>query len=179
MAIESYDDEVEEILRKRVENFDSTSEDVLREISNFNWLWPVFETFALRTLGVEQLSVDDFSMLASKEFADEVASRPRHSVAIEFFRIRYQTSENANHQLNDLCKSENGKVRALIASGLSIHATEPAPSIALMLIFYRLRNNLFHGTKGGIGFKDQLNNFKHANDLLKAWLQIHIGEEDI
>lgn len=44
---------------------------------------------------------------------------------------------------------------------------------AALIIVYRFRNNLFHGTKWGYGIRGQFDNFRHANDVLMAALDVH------
>ena len=44
---------------------------------------------------------------------------------------------------------------------------------ALLIIVYRLRNNLFHGEKWASGIRKQP--FRHANDVLMAVVDQHTG----
>jgi hypothetical protein len=52
--------------------------------------------------------------------------------------------------------------------------TNPADCVAVLLIVaFRLRNNLFHGVKWAYGIRGQLGNFTNANEALMAALETH------
>ncbi len=42
----------------------------------------------------------------------------------------------------------------------------------MIIIVYRLRNNLFHGEKWSYYFKDQLGNFTHASTILMRTVEL-------
>jgi hypothetical protein len=44
---------------------------------------------------------------------------------------------------------------------------------AVLIIVFRLRNNLFHGVKWSYGLRGQLENFRNANDLLMSVIEMH------
>jgi hypothetical protein len=44
--------------------------------------------------------------------------------------------------------------------------------IAVLIIVYRLRNNLFHGGKWAYGIRDQQSNFRQANKTLMNAMQL-------
>jgi hypothetical protein len=44
---------------------------------------------------------------------------------------------------------------------------------ALLIMVFRLRNNLFHGVKWSYGIRGQLENFRNANQLLMAVMEMH------
>jgi hypothetical protein len=46
---------------------------------------------------------------------------------------------------------------------------------ALLIMVFRLRNNLFHGVKWSYGIRGQLDNFRNANDLLMSVMEMHRG----
>ncbi len=45
--------------------------------------------------------------------------------------------------------------------------------LALLMIVWRLRNNLFHGAKWAYELRDQRENFRHANGVLMRILERH------
>jgi len=52
--------------------------------------------------------------------------------------------------------------------------TDTTSSIAaLLIIIYRLRNNLFHGLKWAYNIQGQRSNFAHANYVLMTVLDVH------
>jgi len=62
----------------------------------------------------------------------------------------------------------------LVEAVLSGRENEPARSITVLLIIvYRLRNNLFHGHKWAYDLRGQLQNFTHANATLMKALEVN------
>lgn len=56
---------------------------------------------------------------------------------------------------------------------------EPAEiATALMLIVYRLRNSFFHGKKWNDSIHKQRENFRTANQILMASMDMHRAESD-
>jgi hypothetical protein len=51
-------------------------------------------------------------------------------------------------------------------------ATASEKLTALFIIVYRLRNNLFHGSKWAYSFKGQLENFTHAGTVLMRAIEL-------
>jgi len=45
--------------------------------------------------------------------------------------------------------------------------------LALLMIVWRLRNNLFHGAKWAYELRGQFDNFAHANNVLMRLLELH------
>jgi len=68
----------------------------------------------------------------------------------------------------------NGRGRPVVEQVLR---REPATAVqvttALMIIVYRLRNNLFHGNKWSDGIHDQRANFQNANQILMVLMDMH------
>jgi len=62
----------------------------------------------------------------------------------------------------------------LVVSVLKGENNNPADIVgALLIIVFRLRNNLFHGAKWAYGIAGQLDNFSNANEVLMAALDTH------
>ena len=98
--------------------------------------------------------------------------------ALAFFTARYRDGSGFNHRFQALHfhSGPNGG-RAEVEAVLSEAQTGSAETIlALLIIVYRLRNNLFHGEKWSYYFKDQLGNFTHASAILAystpSWARI-------
>ncbi len=52
------------------------------------------------------------------------------------------------------------------------HVADDASRLSvLLIIIYRLRNNLLHGPKWSYGIKGQLDNFRNANAALSAFME--------
>jgi hypothetical protein len=161
LSIPSYSPDVEVLLQSNVENFDTTDAKVLLEISNFNWLWPIFESKCCNGNACKTSIVKFCSEYADQYKIDDFDTE------LGYFRDRYR-SENAEAtgHLDKLLSHHGQNLKESILAGLCEQAEPDSKMKALVLIVYRLRNNLFHGTKGGLGFTDQLDNFVHANRVL-------------
>ena len=55
----------------------------------------------------------------------------------------------------------------------NMYATPKEVATVILIIVYRIRNNLFHGEKWSYGLQGQLNNFKHANEALMKAIELN------
>ena len=168
IMIESFDQETRNILQTTIMDFGSTSTDVLKEISNFNWLWPVFEAkFCNRD--ANKCTLRSFS-----ESTNGTASIlvPKVLAAHTFFRERFEHTCSGERHLSELLGERSERdLKSRILEGMEESSAADKKVYGLALVIYRLRNNLFHGTKGGsLGLSDQCGNFKYANQTLKVWV---------
>lgn len=155
-------------LRHAVAGFASLSAPERRAIRDFTLLWSLFESRLtnanasipsielamerLHTAGVLDISLLDRPL---RHFCDRYA--PHRVLEPRFEALRL-----------------NGRGRPMVESVLR---GEPVGSVdlatALMIIVYRLRNNLFHGNKWSDGIHDQRANFQNANQILMALMDMH------
>lgn len=94
--------------------------------------------------------------------------------ALEYWRERYIHAEDAGHRF-DALRFQPNPFRTLVVEVLS-GAREGHREIlqALLLIIFRLRNNLFHGVKWQYLLHDQHGNFSHANAVLMAAIEMAV-----
>lgn len=99
----------------------------------------------------------------------------RFEPALQHFKTRYFANGAATHHFHGLHVHKfQKKEQDLIEAVLSGKAAAPEEIVAaILLVVYRLRNNLFHGVKWAYGIKDQLDNFAHANEALMQVLCLH------
>jgi hypothetical protein len=93
---------------------------------------------------------------------------------LTYFKNRYFSGGDFTHLFHDLIFRSRDR-RPLVEDvlrGANQNARDSV--IALMLIVYRLRNNLFHGEKWDYGLEDQEVNFKTANRVLTRALEIRV-----
>jgi hypothetical protein len=92
--------------------------------------------------------------------------------ALAFWRDRYwQVGEKA-HAFDALNFATNSH-RTLALSVLSGESDDPMQIVRTLLqIAMRLRNNLFHGVKWQYRLHGQLENFRHANAVLMAAIEL-------
>ncbi len=138
-------------------------------ITNFSLLWSLFEAQVLNT------SASSKSIEAKiKSWSDG-----GHLKAVEFdgyknyFINRYITSGELNNKFDHL-HLRKGDNPDLIISVLKGTENDVSSVVSAMLIIVlRYRNNFFHGIKWAYQFKDQLNNFNTANNLLMRVIEIN------
>ncbi len=141
------------------------NEPLIREITQFCWLWPFFENCKLNGYArYENIECFCNSKIDNSLSADE-------SISHEYFSCRYTHSAIAEERLAVLLDAQkSGKLKTALEHGLKRSAQPCEQRLALVCIVYRLRNNLFHGNKADRDMNDQLENFLHANTLLRHWL---------
>ena len=155
-----------------IQKFASLSEGECAEIADFTLLWGLFEARLLSSSGcVSKICavVDEWEKsqsLSADEFNEE----------LEYFRNRYFSDGAATNYFNDL-NFRNNDNEALVRRVIGGQSDTPSDRVsALLIIVFRLRNNLFHGLKWEYRLADQLDNFKAANSILvkvlKPYLQL-------
>jgi len=97
-----------------------------------------------------------------------------HEPAIRYFQARY-FGEHGFTRAFDQLNLRNSDFPELVRSVLSGEVAEPRNRVlALLIIIWRLRNNLFHGMKWAYELRDQRENFRHANATLMRVLERYV-----
>lgn len=138
-------------------------------IMHFTLLWSFFEARVLNT----NASAEAICELV-KRWKDQYRLRIEHFVkSIEYFRSRYFNDGVATNHFAGLNLRGNDR-RELVEAVLRGENTDPVDSVVvLLIIIFRLRNNLFHGIKWAYGIRGQLDNFTHANYVLMTALDLN------
>lgn len=142
------------------------TEEGLTNVKNFSLLWNVFEKKVCDTrcsipILEKKLNLVDFDL---NEFEEH----------LEYFKNRY-ISEGQINQRFDHLRVNNLKYKGLVINVLLGDETEDSDIIlALMVIVYRYRNNLFQGNKDILHLNTQEVNFHHANQILKKILNEYL-----
>jgi len=137
--------------------FNELPEEDRLAIMHFSLLWSFFEAEALKT---------NASAAAILAVVHEWADQGRLNVAafaesLGYFKARYFKNGTATQHFQRLSLRKNDNP-SLVEAVLRGENTNPADSVsALLIIVYRLRNNLFHGVKWAYGISGQLDNFTH------------------
>lgn len=154
-----------EWLRHTVPGFDDLSVDERAAIRDFSMLWGLFEGTVLGTRGNASTIIAMVNRLRERGAVDLAPL----AVAIGHFRRRYYANGEFAPAFDQHLHFRNNDHRPMAEAFVS-GATNDAAEIlkGLLIIIYRLRNNLFHGIKWTYGVQDQLENFRHANDTLMA-----------
>lgn len=93
--------------------------------------------------------------------------------ALVYFRDRYFEVSNPGPRFESLWPGTKKAGRERVAAVFGDVNSGPSDKlIALLIIVYRLRNNLFHGEKWANSFVDQHGNFTHAGTVLMRTMEM-------
>jgi len=156
-------------LCKKAAGFNDLSDDEREAIMHFSLLWSFFEAEALDT----KASADRIIKLVRKWESDGCLNITPFAPSLAYFRDRYFNHDKATDNFNGLHLRRNDSP-ALVSAVLKGENTNQIDCVAVLLIVvFRLRNNLFHGVKWAYGIRGQLGNFTNANGALIAALETH------
>jgi hypothetical protein len=135
-----------------------------RAIMEFALLWGFFEFSLLEaSASAEKISQLCESLSTQNKIAAECLVKP-----MEYWRNRYYADGDFTDHFHSLNFRNNDKEEAVRAVLEQKDASPKAQLLFALLIVWRFRNNLFHGTKWTYTLKDQRTNFELANALLMA-----------
>ncbi len=157
-----------EWLEQNAHGFSALSVPEREAISNFSLLWSFFEARVL----APRCSSNAILALAHKWSSQGLLNVQDFSASLQYFQQRYYSNSVATPHLASLSLRTND-CPDLVNAVLKSENTNPADCVAaLLIIVYRLRNNLFHGAKWAYGIQGQLENFNNANFVLMSVLSI-------
>lgn len=149
--------------------FDELGGEDREAILQFTLLWSFFEAKALGN-GV---SANAILALVQKWERDGRLNVAAFAECLAYFSERCFRNGTATPQFLGLKLRDNDKP-ALVEAVLKGENTNPSDCIAaLLIVVYRLRNNLFHGAKWAYEIRGQLGNFAHANAILMTAMELH------
>ena len=155
-------------LEQHAPGFDVLSKQERAAIAHFALLWSLFEERALSTRG----SSTAILALTHEWLAQGRLVTEPFAESLLYFQRRYYANGVETQHLVGLHLRPND-CRDLVHAVLKGENTNPADCVAaLLIVVYRLRNNLFHGAKWAFGIQGQLDNFTHANSTLMSALTI-------
>lgn len=154
-------------LKQRASGFGDLSAQEKLAIMHFSFLWSFFEATALNTRASSRRIRKLVCGWAAQSQLDPV----KFSKSLAYFKNRYFNGGEPTPHFQGLKLRPfdyPDRVEAVLSGG----NTDDADCVAeLLIVVYRLRNNLFHGVKWDYGIRDQLDNFTHANDAIIAALE--------
>lgn len=149
-------------LEQHVPGFEHLPEADRQAILQFSLLWSLFEAKALQS----KASSRAILTLVKRWAAQIYLNITPFEESLEYFRQRYFLNGEPTEHFDGLRLRANDSPD-LVRAVLKRENNTPADCVAaLLIVVYRLRNNLFHGVKWDYGIQGQLNNFKHANSVL-------------
>lgn len=136
---------------------------------HFSLLWSFFEAEALQT----NASAQSILMLSHEWVRTDRLKIAYYAQNLAYFKNRYFKNGEPTEHFGGLKLRQNDSP-ALVSAVLKGDNINVADNVAaLLIVVFRLRNNLFHGVKWAYEIRDQLNNFTNANTVLMAALETH------
>lgn len=138
-------------------------------IFHFAFLWSLFEAKVMDNFArADRIreKVDEWTVAGTLEAA-------LYDEELHYFRRRYFANGALTHHFPylDLRAADHPELVRAVIEGAN---NDPRDRVlALLMIVWRLRNNLFHGAKWAYELRGQLDNFNHANTVLMRVLERH------
>lgn len=154
-------------LYENAPGFENLPDQDRRAIFDFAFLWSLFEAQVMdnyaqaRTIS-ERVGVWNNEKRIYPEVYEE---------ALAYFRNRYCVNGEITYHFEylNLRPSDSPELVTNVIKGRN---DEPRDSmLCVLMIVWRLKNNLFHGSKWAYQIRDQLDNFTHANAVLMKVLE--------
>ncbi|WP_415553190.1 hypothetical protein [Gluconobacter cerinus] len=92
---------------------------------------------------------------------------------LAYFRARYFADGAFTYWFNHLRDRDHPDIIAVVIGGANDDPSDRM--LALLIIIWLLRNNLFHGTKWAYQMLEQHDNFRHVSAVLMRLLENHFG----
>jgi hypothetical protein len=153
--------------RKHLRDAPTLESQTLSMVAGFTLMWGLFEALFPED---RPACVAEFDPLARRLiFSPEFEAAIDRS--LDFYRRRYLTDGAPNARFNELHfrpRDRREDVEAVLTSVLSSHGTRV---IAVLIIVWRIRNNLFHGLKTVDTWNAQVQNISEASRVLSLVLE--------
>ncbi len=157
-----------EWLCDKAPGFRDLSEEERTAISNFSLLWSFFEAKALDN----NASANRILAIGHEWESTGLLNISPFAPILDYFCDRYFRRGIETEYFSGLSLRSHDEP-SLVRAVLKRENTNPGDCVSVLLIVvWRLRNNLFHGLKWAYGIKGQLDNFRNANAALMAALEM-------
>ena len=156
-------------LEARAPGFHELPDADRRAIFDFAFLWSLFEAEIMEA----NARVDHISAKVDAWAAEGALEADTYDTELGYFRDRYSTAGELTYHYPHLGlrKSDHPELVEAVIQGANNAPRDRV--LALLIIVWRLRNNLFHGAKWAYQIKGQRGNFTHANAVLMRALERH------
>lgn len=136
-------------------------DDVKIGVAYFVLIWSLFD---FRFLNAEGRLKDVLNFIDDRILNDlNVQDFEPH---LTYFRNRYLDGGRPNHHLEALAGSDYQSADRIVHCLQQLGPTPKEVIGSLLLVSYRLRCNLVHGSKWEQGLADQYENFRHASKVM-------------
>ncbi|MDO9511345.1 MAG: hypothetical protein Q7J34_06280 [Bacteroidales bacterium] len=141
------------------------SAEELNEIKDFTLLWNIFEN----TIFNAEFSIN----ILEQEIANRNPNIENFQICFDYFQNRYVNNNQIGNRFQFLNFRRNDREQFVRDVLLGSITTDDEKILAIGIIIYRLRNNLFHGIKDYRYLNGQVENFSHANIFIQKFLEIN------
>lgn len=156
-------------LEARAPGFQELPSDDRRAILDFAFLWSLFEAEIMEA----NARLDRIIAKVDAWAANDTLAAGLYDAELAYFRNRYfaEGQLTYHYQHLGLRKSDHAELVEAVIRGANNDPRDRM--LALLMIVWRLRNNLFHGAKWAYQIKGQRENFMQANAVLMRVLDRH------
>jgi hypothetical protein len=137
-------------------------------ITSFSLLWNLFEGHYCN----QRASIRAFEAIVMRIAEKGILSLNDFNQHIIYFKSRYVTGEQLNSLFHGLCFRPNDRKELVESILLGKNNDTKDIILSLIIIVYRLRNNLFHGIKSLYEINGQVDNFNNANGILMKVIEL-------
>jgi len=152
---------------KNIRGGKELSGDTLSLVADFTLMWALFEGTEVH--GENRVVIDELTQIAARvagRFPQELLGK-----YVDYWAHRYIEGGETNHRFEKLHFTHDPH-KIIVKNVLTGNEKNAQRMIhALLLIIYRLRNNLFHGEKDVHQLDGQRENFKQACNVIKTVLE--------
>lgn len=159
----------EQWLSERAPGFKDLPSQDRSAIFDFAFLWSLFEAQVMNNFA----RADRIREKVDEWTAAGTLGADLYDGELAYFRNRYFADGALTYHFPylGLRPADHPDLVRAVIEGVN---TDPRDRIlALLMIVWRLRNNLFHGAKWAYELRGQLDNFTHANSVLMRLLERH------
>lgn len=144
-------------------------DDTKSTVQNFTMMWNIFEEFLCKN----SANVPEFVKVAEKFDPEKVSPETLQKLqdCLLFWGFRYRTPDGFSDRFLSLDFRRNDRQDLVEAVLLGREVDPKQKFLALMIIVYRLRNNLFHGKKSIHMLNFQAENLNVASICLSAFIE--------
>lgn len=159
----------EQWLETRAPGFRDLPHPDRRAIFDFAFLWSLFEAQVMNNYARPDRIREKVDAWA----AAGMLQAEHYDAELAYFRNRYFAEGALTHHFPFLGLRPSDHPDLVQAVIVGSNNDPRDRLLALLMIVWRLRNNLFHGAKWAYGLRDQRENFTRANSVLMRLLERH------
>lgn len=156
-------------LERHAPGFRDLPEPDRRVIYDFAILWSLFEAQVMEG----RAQANRIRDRVDRWTGNGTLHADQYNGELAYFRARYYADDAFTYRFDHLHLRDRDHPEIVAAVIASADDDPRNRMLALLMIVWRLRNNLFHGAKWAYQIREQHDNFAHANAVLMRLLEQH------